>query len=154
MGLWKGTKKAISHVVDTRVDQWIDWHSLQHSTRYFWNHLKNLLNTKKPKHTETFEEAVNRMTLSPEALTKQSLYFQKLSFLFLLMTIALIIYAAVLYHFKNWTGTIICFSLSLYAISLAFRFHFWHLQMSQKKLGLNIREYYRYVLAAKRKNQP
>lgn len=154
MGLWKGTKKAIGHVVDTRVDQWIDLHSLQNSTCYFWNHLKSLFNIKKPKYTESFEEAVDRMALSPETLTKQSLYFRKLSLLFLVMTIALIIYAAALYRFNNWTGSIICFSLSLYAVSLAFRFHFWHLQISQKKLGLNIREYYRCVLAAKGKNQP
>jgi intracellular multiplication protein IcmV len=152
MGLWKGTKKVIGHVVDVRVDRWIDFTSLKNSTRYFWAHFNTLFSIKKAENPENFEEAINRMGLSPEDLAKQSHHFLMLSFFFLLMTIALLTYAIVLYKLTNWMGTVICLSLSLYALSLAFRFHFWHFQISQKKLGCNLWEWCKLTLPIKRKN--
>lgn len=154
MGFWKGTKKVIGHVVDVRVDRWIDFETFKESTLYFSSQLKNLFTIKKAENPESFENAVDRMALSPEVLAKQSQRFLKLCLFFLLMTAALIIYAIVLLNIKNWMGGIICLSLSLYALSLAFRFHFWHFQISQKKLGCNIREWCRVMSPIKRKNQP
>ena len=152
MGLWKGTKKVVGHMVDVRVDRWIDLTSLQNSTRYFWDRTKSLFSIQTAEHPESFEEAVDRMGLSPETVTKQSERFLRLSLFFVLMTTALLIYTIILYHLKNWTGMGICTSLSLYALSLAFRFHFWHFQISQKKLGCHVWEWCRLILPQKRKN--
>ena len=154
MGLWKGTKKVVGHVVDVRVDRWVDFTSLQNSTCYFWERAKSLFSIKTAEHPESFEEAIDRMALSPETIVKQSERFLRLALFFVLMTMALVIYAIVLYRLKNWTGMGICLSLSLYALSLAFRFHFWHFQISQKKLGCDVWEWCRLILPRKRKNQP
>ncbi|HXH54211.1 MAG TPA: type IVB secretion system protein IcmV [Gammaproteobacteria bacterium] len=153
MGLWKGSKKFVGHMVDVRVDRWIDLASLKNSSLYFWERIKNLFSIQVAEHPESFEEAIDRMALSPETVTKQSERFLKLSLFFVLMAMALLIYTIVLSHLKNWTGMGICISLSLYALSLAFRFHFWHFQISQKKLGCNVWEWCRLILPQKRKNQ-
>lgn len=152
MGLWKGVKKVIGHMVDVRVDRWVDFTSVKNSTYYYWKQSKKLFTIQQIEHGESFEEAIDRMALSPEALTAQSQNFLRLSFFFLLMTIALVIYAIILYHLNNWVGAIITFSLSLYALSLAFRFHFWHVQISTRKLGFNLWQYARLILPIKRKN--
>ncbi len=153
MGLWAGAKKVVGHMVDVRVDQWLDLVSLKQSTYYLWDQTKSLFKIKAaPEHAESFKEAVDRMALSEEVIAKQSQSFRKLAFFFVLMALALVIYAIVVYRLNNRIGTIISLSLSLYALSLAFRFHFWHLQIAQKKLGLNIREYYRSLLPIKRKD--
>lgn len=157
MGLWKGTKKTVGHMIDLRVEQWVDFSTFKNMNLFLWDHLKTLFTIKKTQHPENFEEAVDRLALSKEALTKQSKRYLKLSLFFLLMTAALIIYALVLYKWHNWMGTIICFSLSLYALSLAFRFHFWHFQISQEKLGCSVWEWYHVmssIKSNKRKNQP
>jgi len=154
MGLWQGTKKIVGHIVDVRVDRWVDIDSLKDSTDYFWDQCKNLFRVQKSEHAESFEEAIDRMALSPEILAKQSQRFLMLSFFFALMAIALVIYTIVLYTLKNWMGMGICLSLSLYALSLAFRFHFWHFQITQKKLGCSVWSWCRLILATKRKNQP
>lgn len=153
MGLWKGTKTVIGHMVDVRVDRWIDFATLKKSTLYFWHQLNNLFTIKKAEHPESFKNAVDRMALTPEALAKQSKRFLKLSLFFLFMTAALIIYAIILLNLKNWMGVGICLSLSLYALSLAFRFHFWYFQISQKKLGCSVSEWYKIMSPLKRKNQ-
>lgn len=152
MGFWKGTKKVVGHMVDVRVDRWIDFVTLKTSTLYFSAQLKNLFTIKKAENPESFEDAVDRMALSPEDLAKQSQRFLKLSLFFLLMTAALIVYAVALFKLKNGVGGVICLSLSLYALSLAFRFHFWHFQISQKKLGCGIWEWCKVMSPIKRKN--
>jgi len=151
MGLWKGTKKVVGHMVDVRVDRWVDLSSLLNSTRYFWNSAKSLFSIKTAEHPESFEEAIDRMMLSPDIVAKQSERFLRLSLFFVLMTTALLIYTIVLFSLKNWAGMGICISLSLYALSLAFRFHFWHFQISQKKLGCGLWEWFCLILPQKRK---
>src|SRR5476651_459176 len=108
MGLWKGTKKVVGHVVDVRVDRWIDFTSLLSSTCYFWEITKSLFSIKTSEHPESFEEAIDRMALSPDTVAKQSERFLRLSLFFVLMTMALVIYAIVLYRLKNWAGMGIC----------------------------------------------
>lgn len=153
MGLWKGTKKVVGHMVDVRVDHWLDFISLKNSTRYYWKLTEKLFSIQQNQHAETFEEAVDRMALSKNALIKQSQYFLKLSFFFLFMTLSLVVYSIILYRLNNGVGAAISLSLSLYALSLAFRFHFWHVQISKEKLGFHLLDYAKLILPInKRKN--
>jgi intracellular multiplication protein IcmV len=142
MGLWRATKKTLGHAVDLRFDRWLDLASLGATTRYIWQQVKYLF-VSKPlvEHPETFEEAIDRLELSPEALSQQSQAFKFLALFFLSAALALLCYAFFVLYLGNWMGAIISFSLAIYAGSLAFRFHFWYFQITEKKLGCNIREW-------------
>ncbi len=140
-------------MIDLRVEQWVDFSTFKNINLFLWDHLRTLFTIKRAENPENFEEAVDRLALSKEMLAKQSARYLKLSLFFLLMTAALIIYALVLYKWHNWMGTFICLSLSLYALSLAFRFHFWHFQISQEKLGCSVWEWCKVLSTTRRKNQ-
>lgn len=141
MGFWKTTKKTVGHVVDLRFDRWLDLASLGNTATYVWKQVKYLFSAKTLERPETFEEAVTRLDLAPEALAQQSQAFKFLAVFFLSSGIALLIYAIFTLLIGNWMGACISFALALYAASLAFRFHFWYFQITQKKLGCNIREW-------------
>ncbi len=135
MGFWRKTGKVLGHAVDFRVDRWLDWEGLRKSSLYFWYHGKRLFKPKPPADPESFEEAVERLNLTSEALTTQKKRYQYLSFLFLAMAIAIFVYATFITTLGNWRGAILSFALAVYALSQAFRFHFWYFQITQKKLG-------------------
>jgi intracellular multiplication protein IcmV len=154
MGLWRGTKKVIGHMIDLRVDQWVDFASLKRSTGYIKDYCQTLFSIKKSNHAEDYDEAVDRMGLSSEDIAKQAHDFLKLTLFFLVLATLLIIYGFIVFRLNNWMGTFICSALALYALTLAFRFHFWRFQLLQQKLGCSVFEWSRSLLPTKRKSQP
>ena len=141
MGLWRKTTKALGLVVNFRVDQWLDLPGLKNTTRYFWQNGKELFKIQQAQYSESFEEAVQRLELTPARLNLQKKRYFSLFLLFLIVALALFAYTVFLLIVGNVLGALVSFSLVFYAASLAFRFHFWYFQISQKKLGCEIQEW-------------
>lgn len=150
MGLWKKTTSLLGHVVDFRVDRWVDLSYLKKSSAYYVEESKRLFTAQQPQQEEEFEEAVLRLALSPEDLSQQSKRYAYMAVLFIAIGALIFSYALLLVFLKNWMGSIICFALTLYALTLAFRSHFWHFQMSQKKLGCSVSEWFKSLIKGKR----
>lgn len=142
MGFWRGARKIVGHVVDLRVDRWLDLPTLKKSTHFFLQQCKQLFSLPKAKYSESFEEAAERLGLTPEALTLQGRRYRLLSGFFCVLLMAFLTYAVVLGYIGNWQGAVISVTLALYASSLAFRFYFWHFQIKQQKLGCTLRDWY------------
>lgn len=150
MGFFSGTKRMLNHVFDFRFDLWADWPGIKHTSRYLWHQAKTLFSKEKPKYSETFQEATERLSLSNDSLVSQAKRYYILSFLFFMYAIFLIIYGGIILVGGNWIGGIISFSLSIYALALAFRFHFWRFQIIQQKLGCTVKEWSQSLIAPKR----
>ena len=146
MGFWRKTGKVLGHAVDIRVDRWLSFEELKKSSSYFWRHTKQLFKTSPPGQPETFEEAVSRLNLTPKELRLQKKRYQYLLYLFLSMAAALLIYTVIIANLGNLKGAAITLALAIYALSNAFRFHFWCFQISQKKLGCKGKEWLRYTI--------
>jgi intracellular multiplication protein IcmV len=146
MGFWRKTVKVLGHAVDFRVDRWIALEELKRSTSYFWRQSKRLFKKNPEAKPETFEEAVERLHLTLEALLLQKKRYQSFFFLFLVMASALLTYMVVIAKMGNWRGAMVSFSLAIYALSNAFRFHFWCFQITQKKLGCKTSEWFKHNL--------
>jgi len=148
MGFWKKTGKVLGHAVDLRVDRWMDVKELKRSASYFWREGKRLFEAtkEKNKNSETFDEAVNRLNLTQEALELQKKRYQYFFIFFIAMAAALFIYTAVIIKMGNWRGACISSALAIYALSHAFRFHFWCFQIRQRKLGCNGREWLAHII--------
>lgn len=146
MGFWSRTGQVLSHIADVRVDRWIDWPWLTSSARYFRNQARELLKIERAQYSESFEEAVTRLNLTPEILATQQKRYINLFFFFLILTAGLFLYTLFLIVMKNWMGILMGFSLTLYAFSQALRSHFWYFQISQQKLGCNIQEWFHHFI--------
>jgi intracellular multiplication protein IcmV len=141
MKLWKKTTKVLGFVVNFRVDQWLDLPGIKNTTRYFWQQGKDLCKIPQPQRSESFEEAVVRLGLTPELLNLQKKRYFSLFLFFIVFAVGLLAYTAFLVIAGNKMGALVSFSLILYTLSLAFRHHFWYFQISRKKLGCGIQEW-------------
>ncbi len=142
MGFWSRTKKIVGHAVDLRFDRWADLEGIKRTSVYLWRQAKYLFTPQKSQYTETFEAATERLALSDQELSEQALRYRSLFILFLIITSLLILYASIIAICGNWMGGIISVALSTYSLALAFQFHFWHFQITHKKLGCSIQEWY------------
>lgn len=143
MAFWKKTGKVVGHLFDIRVDKWIDYKSLKRNTAFFIQQGKSIFNVEKATREETFEEAMERLQLTPEMIEEQSKRYLFFTYLFLLLSFFLLLYGIIVAFHENWMGLCIITALLLYSLVLAFRFHFWYFQMKQKKLGCNLREWFK-----------
>lgn len=153
MGFWSKTRKVIGHIVDVRVDRWCDLPWLKKITLFLWQQSKDLFRLEEAKNAETFEQAIDRLELTPELLAKQTQRYLILAFLFTFLTCTLLIYGVIVAFLKNWMGACICFSLTLYSASLTFRFYLWHFQITHQKLGCSLSDWYQALPRVKRIKQ-
>lgn len=146
MGLLKKIKSGLGHIFDFRVDRWVDLRYLKKSSDYYLQETKRLFTLQKAEHDENFAEAAERLTLSEKELDEQAKRYAYMAVLFLGIGLLFLIYGTLLVIWKNWMGSIISFSMTLYAFALAFRAHFWFFQISQKRLGCTASEWFQFFV--------
>ncbi|MBP6103837.1 MAG: type IVB secretion system protein IcmV [Gammaproteobacteria bacterium] len=150
MGFFGGFKKVASQIIDIRVDRWANLKDNKDTAVYFINLARRLLKPAPPGKLEDFETVVEEQALSDAALAEKSEDYKALAMLFVFVAGLLLIYTFVLICLGNFMGTCISAALVIYALSQAFRFHFWHFQISQRKLGCSLSEWCRFVSGSKR----
>jgi len=146
MGFWRGVTKTVGYVVDLRFDRWIGIKSLKNTAGYFTQQTKILFKIQKAHTNESFEEAVDRLGLTSEDLQQRSQQYSALVYLFLLFSTLILLYGIYIYRQGNWMGGLMCFSLILYSLSCAFRFHFWNFQIKHQKLGCTFMDWLKFNL--------
>ncbi len=150
MGFFSGFKKIASQVVDVRVDRWANLQGNKDTALYFFNLARKLLKSAPPSKLDDFERVVEEQALTNAVLQEKSEKYKALAMLFVFFAGLLFLYTIILICLGNFMGTCISAALIIYALSQAFRFHFWYFQISQRKLGCSLSEWYRFVSASKR----
>lgn len=141
MGFFSRTKKVASLFVNWRVDKMMNIKSIHDNATYFYTTFLSLFRHEYPKMEESFEEAVERLELTPEKLERKASQFLLFTFLFIFISILLFLYSLFMFANGNWMGSIMSFFMIFYSLSQAFRYHFWHFQIKNKKLGCTLREW-------------
>lgn len=134
-------KKVSSRLVDVRVDKWMSWDYLGETADRFKVLFLDIVIPKKADTAETFEEAMQRLELTEEDLTERKKEFTRLLYFFLGLAIAIVGYALYLAFIGKMVTSLIAFCLAFYALTQAFRFHFWLFQLRNRKLGCTIKEW-------------
>jgi intracellular multiplication protein IcmV len=138
MGIFK---KVGSRLVDVRVDKWMSWDYLGDTADRFKILFLDIVIPKKASSAETFEEAMQRLELTEEDLVERKKEFTRLCYFFIALAFFIVVYALYLAFQRNMTTSLIAFCLALYALTQAFRFHFWLFQLRNRKLGCTIKEW-------------
>jgi intracellular multiplication protein IcmV len=140
MGFWRNTRKVSGHFFSYRVDKWISYQYLKSTLMHMIFIVKSLPKAERARTKESFEEAILRLELSPQDLARKAKQLHQWRMLFLGLAVGLLGYALYTFSQDNGMGTLMALALMLYAVSQSFRFHFWHYQLKNKRLGCTLRE--------------
>lgn len=127
--------------------RWLAYEQIKENGKAVGHSAKSLFATKKSKHIETFDEAVQRLNLTEEDLVNRTQQFLKLARLYLFFAIALVIYVFYLLFTGHILAVFTGLALVMLVSSYSLREHFWYMQMKKRKLGCNLRDWARFVFS-------
>lgn len=130
---------------------WLDYESLKDQNRTIWGSIRNLFKTPEPRRNETFEAAIKRLNLTDEDVTQAIKTYHSYALLFFCIAFILFCYAFYLL-FTYWTipGWLLAMATCAFSLSQSFKYHFWALQMKQRRLGISFKEWLNHVLGKDR----
>jgi len=138
MGLKSGFQKFSRAMFSFRVDLWLDYKNLKTNTQYYTNQFRSLYHITPLSRTETFEEAQDRLNLSPEFLELQQKNYLFLIYFYLILAVSVFCYCLWLIQSGNIMGSLMSLAITLYALSFAFRYHFWRYQIQKRSLNCSL----------------
>jgi hypothetical protein len=147
MGILSKTGNFLGHIFNVRVDKWVGVTFLKNTAGVFLSAGKELLKVQKSKNPEDFDEAVERLSLTKEELKNQSYRYKLFAFIFLSLALLVLMYSLYLFTHQNKSGSIMSLAISLYVLTQAFRYHFWHFQIERNQLGSSMKEWAQYLFS-------
>ena len=100
-----------------------------------------LTSVKQGTYSETFEQAVVRLSLSQEEINKKQNQYLMASSIYLLCGLLSLVYALSFLKTVKWYGCFLAAMVAVIFFAHAFQTHFWYTQMRKKKLGISFREW-------------
>ncbi len=125
---------------------WADWDRMKAFTLYLIAGFKKFFVPQKNKAWESFAVAAKRLKLSEKELVERQKGLLRLSIVMLVIAFLLFAYTVYLLVSGGYRGSIVSFVVTLIALVLAFRYHFWYFQIKERKLGCTIHEWFKQGL--------
>lgn len=142
MGFWRSTGRVAGEIVNVRVDRWIGWDHIKSMTRLIGLLGKDILTPQRAFEQETFEQAVTRLGLTEGMIEAQKRQFSIFVYAFLIAALFIFCYGVYLAFCQNWYGLVLALALTAFSLSQAFRYDFWVFQLTNRKLGCSIQEWW------------
>jgi len=142
MGFWQTTGRVMGQIVDVRVDKWVGFDRIRMAMGEIGKMTRTITTIDQATREETFEEAVKRLNLTDAMIEAQKRQFSILVYLFLAAAIFIFCYGTYLAYIHNWNGVILSIALTAFSLAQAFRYDFWVYQLTKKKLGCTIQEWW------------
>lgn len=141
---------VITQVINIR--KWFDWERVKAFTLYLGNGFKRLfVPQKQKKEVESFNETIRKLNLSEQDILAKQKSLLRLSIIMLLAAVLILTYSGYQLFFGSIKAFLVSLIVTLIALVLAFRYHFWYFQMKQHKLGCTFNEWYRQGLLGEKK---
>lgn len=90
---------------------------------------------------ETFDEAVERLKLTPEALAERKKIFKVQMLIYALGAVGVGAYTVYLMVHGHWYSVALSFLIVVFLVVSTLRSHFWIFQIKQRKLGCTLQEW-------------
>lgn len=130
--------------------EWGDWGRIKGGGEYIANGARQIFVPTPTHPVETFDEAQKRLRLSDESLIARSRALWRTSVV--MAGLAMVLFCYGTYHVVYGTlhSGILSFSLTFLSLAFAVRYHFWYFQISQKKLGCTLWQWFYQGLLGKK----
>lgn len=135
----KGFKWTFKPFVN--VHEWLGLRNLAMMTRGLVTTISAVFSPRKIERTESFEEAIKRLNLTPQDLKEKQNSFFKIALSMGALGAICLIYMLYLLWSGFLGAGLIAFVVALIIFAYAFRFHFWYFQLKNKKLGCTVKEW-------------
>lgn len=137
--------KRIQRIKNT-IRNWVDFDSLLGNAIGIKDIFTRLFVPQTPKHHENFDQAVKRLDLTPADIQKRMHSFKRLVITMLVISAIILIYTGYSLTRAYWIASILSFTLFILTLVFAFRYHFWYVQMQQRRLGMSFRQWFKLGL--------
>lgn len=136
--------RVFTRIINIRT--WFDWDRTKAFTIALVNGIKRFFIPVQITTVESFESAKSKMNLSDsDLLLKQKALF-RLSIVMLIAAVLILGYSGYQLFYGSYKAFIVSLVVTLIALVLAFRYHFWYFQIKHRKLGCTFDEWYRQGL--------
>lgn len=143
MGFFSGLKSVGGVVFNFRVTSWIGLDNIKNVTGRVGDTAKSVFTPEQAEQAETFEEALERIGLTEQELELRKQEFMRLMIIYILIAAAVFIYSIfIAVNYKNLLGFFMGLAITLFALTFAFRYHFWIYQIKHKKLGCTFKDWF------------
>jgi len=143
MGFFSGLRGAGGYIFNFRVTRWLGLDSLKDNTKGVANTAKAVFTPEEAEQSESFEEALKRLNITEQELESRRQEFTKLLIIYVILGIVIFGYSLyIAISFGNLLGFFMGLALTVFALSYAFRYHFWIYQIKHKKLGSTFRDWF------------
>ncbi|MFT4058573.1 MAG: type IVB secretion system protein IcmV [Legionella sp.] len=141
--------KLLGSILNVRA--WFDWERVRAFTLYLVNGFKRLFVPQKNFKAQSFKEASTKLNLNDENLHIKQNALLRLSIIMLIAAFIIFSYAGYQLMYGSFKAMIVSLIVTLIALTLAFRYHFWYYQIKQRKLGCSFNEWFRQGLLGEKK---
>jgi len=148
MGFFQRAKKTVKPFVD--IPRWIDAKALIQNGKTIAELTQRIFIPTKATHIETFEEAMRRFNLTEENIQQRIKQFKLYVGIFFgsaLLLFGYLIYLLIVSAYMAFFATL---GLMLLMLGQAFRYHFWVYQMTQRRLGCSLSEWFKNSILRKK----
>lgn len=122
---------------------WIDYDRVKSAYSYVSSGMRRLFVIQKDNQSaETFDEAARRLHLNRDELMKRKDALLRLSILMLVAACLACFYAVYQLMYVSYKSFWVSVVITLLALVLAFRYHFWYFQIKHAKLGCTLKEWF------------
>lgn len=128
------------------VRAWADFDRVKSFTNYLANGFKRMFVPQTPQKGESFKAAAARLGISEQALMGKKTALYRLSILMCITAACIFLYTLYQLIYGSYRATIISLVITLIALVLAYRYHFWYFQIKERKLGCSFDEWYKQGL--------
>jgi intracellular multiplication protein IcmV len=125
------------------IREWADWDRMKGYTFFLFNAIKRLFVIDTSSSKQTFEAVKVKMGISDDELQSKQKSLLRLSLLMLAVAMFVLLYS--IYHlvYGHIAAFFLSFVIALLALMLAFRYHYWHFLIKEKKLKVSIGEWFK-----------
>lgn len=141
--------KLISSILNVR--EWFDWERVRSFTLYLTNGFKQLFVPQQSVKAESFKEVTAKLDINEENLLIKQKALLRLSLLMVVVAGLIFGYAGYQLFYGSFKAVIVSLVVTLIALTLAFRYHFWYYQIKHRKLGCTFDEWLRYGLLGEKR---
>jgi len=146
-----GVKKIIKPFVD--VPRWMGYQHLATTSRSVFSLVKKYFTPNQSQHSESFEEALQRLNLTQADLLQRVQQFRRLMWIWFFLFILTISYSVYLLSENSLRGFFPGIGIATITLTQIFRYHFWIFQIEQRRLGCTFRDWLFSQFLVKKKKQ-
>jgi intracellular multiplication protein IcmV len=143
MGFFSGVRKVGGTIFNFRVKDWFGTDFIVDNFKNIRTNFKHTFTQQQAELKETFDESLIRLNLTETDLANRKKEFKRLLLIFIAVAVLIFVYSlaiAIINH--NIGGFFMGLAITLYALSHAFKYHFWLYQINKRKLGCTVREWF------------